>query len=125
MLAIIGLIVGMVGPRLFNQLSGARVKTARLQMEQLAAALDIFYLDVGRYPTAAEGLGALVRRPADTAGWNGPYIKGNEAPKDPWSAAYLYRAPGQSAPYELVTFGADRKEGGEGDAADILVAGQR
>ncbi|HEV1999967.1 MAG TPA: type II secretion system protein GspG, partial [Xanthobacteraceae bacterium] len=80
---------------------------------------DLFFLDAGRYPTGAEGLGALVRRPGAVALWNGPYLKGAIVPNDPWGNAYVYRSPGQHGAYDIVSFGADGNEGGTGSAADI------
>src|SRR6266568_5364042 len=80
-LAIIGLVVGLVGPRVLNYLNDAKLKTAQIQIENLASTLDLFYLDMGRYPTSEEGLGALVQRPSDAAAWNGPYLKANSPPK--------------------------------------------
>ena len=118
-LVIIGLIVGLVGPRVLNYLSDARVKTARLQIESLNNSLDLYYLDVGRYPTGQEGLAALVRRPAGVDVWNGPYLKGGTVPTDPWRNAYVYLAPGAHGAYDLESYGSDGREGGEGSAADI------
>jgi general secretion pathway protein G len=110
-LAILGLVVGLVGPRVLNYLSDSKVKTAQIQMENLASALDLYYLDAGRYPTTEEGLGALVRRPANAGPWNGPYLKTTGVPKDPWGRDYLYRAPGQNAPYDVGSLGPEGKEG--------------
>jgi general secretion pathway protein G len=118
-LTIIGLLVGLVGPRVLNYLSESRVKTARLQIESFGSALDLFYIDTGRYPTTSESLEALVQRPPGTDVWNGPYVKGSRIPLDPWGHAYLYRAPAEKAPYEIVSYGADGREGGTGTAADI------
>lgn len=118
-LVIIGLLVGLVAPKVFNQLSDARVKTARIQIQNLASGLDMFYLDLGRYPTSAEGLSALYRKPASGKGWNGPYLRGNDVPADPWNGAYIYRSPGQGRPYEITSLGSDGSEGGTGNAADI------
>src|SRR2546421_12661332 len=75
-ITIIGLIMGLVGPRVLNDLSEARTKTARIQIESFASALDLYFLDTGRYPNSSEGLTALVRRPGNTLPWNGPYLKG-------------------------------------------------
>lgn len=111
-LAIVGLVMGLAGPRVLNAFADAKVKTARLQIESFGAALDLFYLDAGRYPTSEEGLSALVRRPLDLAAWNGPYAKGSSVPKDPWGRPYTYRAPGPSGPYEIASLGADGREGG-------------
>ncbi|WP_407703805.1 type II secretion system major pseudopilin GspG [Xaviernesmea oryzae] len=118
-LVIIGLLVSLVAPKVFNQLSDARVKTARIQLQNFASGLDMFYLDMSRYPTTAEGLAAVYVRPANAKGWNGPYLRGNDVPKDPWNHDYIYRSPGQGRPYEILSLGADGAEGGTGDAADI------
>ncbi len=113
-LAIIGSIVGLVGPRVLNYLSESKVKTAQIQMENLASALDLFYLDAGRYPTTEEGLAALVQRPAGVSSWSGPYLKAAGVPKDPWGHPYLYRSPGQSGPYDVGSMGPEGREGGSG-----------
>lgn len=111
-LGIIGLIVGLVGPRVLNYLSDAKVKTAQIQIENIASSLDLFYLDTGRYPSTEEGLGALLQRPHDASAWNGPYLKSNSVPKDPWGHAYIYRSPGQNGPYDIGSVGPDGHEGG-------------
>jgi general secretion pathway protein G len=118
-LVIIGLVMGLVGPRVLNYLSDARTKAARLQIEAFSNSLDLFYLDVGRYPTTQEGLGALIRRPAGTDTWNGPYVKSGAVPSDPWRNSYVYAAPGAHGAYDLMSYGSDGHEGGEGSAADI------
>ena len=118
-LVIIGLIMGLVGPQVLNYLTNARAKAARLQIEAFSSALDLYYLDVGRYPPAREGLGALVRRPSGIEVWNGPYLKGGAVPVDPWGHAYIYRAPAERAPFEIISLGADGQEGGTGSAGDI------
>jgi len=118
-LVIIGLIMGLVGPRVLSYLSDARAKAARLQIESFSNSLDLYYLDVGRYPTAQEGLAALVKRPPGVDVWNGPYLKGGTVPTDPWHNAYVYVAPGVHGPYDLMSYGSDGREGGEGSAADI------
>ena len=118
-IAIIGLIMGLIGPRVLNYLSESKVKTAKIQMQSLSSALDLFNLDAGRYPSSAEGLSALVRPAPGVAAWNGPYLKGGKVPNDPWGNPYIYRAPGEHTPYDIVSFGADGQEGGSGVAADI------
>jgi general secretion pathway protein G len=118
-LTIIALILGLVGPRVLNYLGESRSKTAKLQIESFGSALDLFYLDTGRYPTTSEGLTALVQRPTGIEIWNGPYVKGGKMPSDPWGNAYQYRSPVDSAPYEIVSYGSDGHEGGAGTAADI------
>lgn len=111
-LAIIGSIVGLVGPRVLNYLADSKVKTAQIQMENLSSALDLFYLDSGRYPSTEEGLSALVHRPTNVASWNGPYLKTPNVPRDPWGHDYLYRAPGQNGPYDVGSLGPAGREGG-------------
>ena len=119
-LTIISLIVGLVGPRVLSYLGESRVKTAKLQIESFGSALDLFYLDTGRYPTSAEGLDALSQRPANAAIWNGPYLKGGRVPTDPWGNVYQYRFSAEKTPpYEIISFGSDGREGGTGTAADI------
>lgn len=118
-LTIISLILGLVGPRVLNYLGESRVKTAKLQIESLGSALDLFYLDAGRYPNTSEGLNALVQKPTGAQVWNGPYLKGGKVPMDPWGNPYQYRSPAERAPYEIVSFGTDGREGGTGTAADV------
>jgi general secretion pathway protein G len=118
-IAIIGLIMGLVGPRVLNSLGESKVKAAKLQIESFSSSLDLFYLDVGRYPTASEGLAALAQRPGNAAIWNGPYLKTGSVPTDPWGHIYLYRAPAERGPYEIVSLGSDGQEGGTGTSADI------
>ena len=118
-LAIIGLIVGLVGPRVLGYLETSKVKSARMQIDNFAKALDLYYLDAGRYPNTAEGLDALVHKPAADGNWAGPYLKGEKLPSDPWGNKYNYRSPGEHGKYDLYSFGADGREGGAGNDADI------
>jgi len=118
-LAITGLLMGLIGPRVLSYLGEAKVKAAKIQIESFSSALDLFYLDVGRYPSAGEGLTALVERPANAPVWNGPYLKNASVPADPWGHVYLYRVPGEKGPYQIVSLGSDGQEGGTGTAADI------
>ena len=118
-ITIIGLIMGLVGPRVLSYLGESKVKVAKLQIESFASSLDLFYLDAGRYPTGSEGLAALAQRPDNTGIWNGPYLKNGVVPADPWGHAYVYRAPAERGPYEIVSLGSDGQEGGAGTAADI------
>lgn len=118
-ISIIAMIMAIVGPRVLNYLAESKVKTARIQIESLSSALDLFYLDVGRYPSSSEGLTALVQRPGDGSTWNGPYLRGNEVPKDPWGQPYIYRIPGERGAFELLSLGSDGREGGVGTASDI------
>jgi general secretion pathway protein G len=123
-ITIIGLIMSLVGPRVLNYLSESKVKAAKIQIESLSAALDLFYLDNGRYPAANEGLTALVQRPSSASGWNGPYLKTNGVPADPWGRPYLYKVPGDHAPYEIASYGSSGPEGGTSTAALITSAGR-
>lgn len=120
-ITIIGLIMGLIGPRVLNYLSESKVKAAKIQLQSFSSALDLFYLDAGRFPSAAEGLAALVQRTPGIAAWNGPYLKGGNVPNDPWSHPYLYRSPGEHGPYDIMSYGADGQEGGSGLAADISI----
>jgi general secretion pathway protein G len=118
-ITIIGLVMSLVGPRVLNFLGEAKVKAAKIQIESFASALDLFYLDVGRYPSASEGLTALAQRPGNAPVWSGPYLKNASVPADPWGHVYVYRVPGEKGPYEIVSLGSDGQEGGTGTAADI------
>jgi general secretion pathway protein G len=118
-IAIIGLVMGLVGPRVLSYLGESKVKAAKLQIESFGSSLDLFYLDVGRYPSSDEGLRALVERPANAPAWNGPYLKNASVPNDPWGHPYMYRVPGEKGPYQIVSYGSDGQEGGTGTAADI------
>jgi general secretion pathway protein G len=121
-ITIIGLIMALVGPRVLNYLSDSRVKAAKIQIQSLSSALDLFYLDAGRYPTSGEGLEALVRPVSGVPVWNGPYLKGGAVPNDPWGNRYVYRQPGERGAYEIRSLGSDGQVGGTGAAADITSA---
>jgi general secretion pathway protein G len=123
-ITIIGLIMALVGPRVLNYLSESKVKTARIQIESLSSALDLFYLDNGRYPTSAEGLPALVQRPANSGSWNGPYLKTASVPADPWGRPYIYKSPADHAPYEISSYGPSGEPGGVGAASEIKSTSQ-
>lgn len=117
---IIGLLTGIVGPRLLSQITKSEVTTAKAQMDALAKALQAYRIDTGRFPTTAEGLQALAQQPANEARWRGPYLDG-ALPDDPWGSPYQYRAPGQNGrEYELLSYGKDRSAGGSGDDADLV-----
>ena len=105
---------------MLSYLGQSRVKTAKLQIESLSSALDLFYMDAGRYPTSAEGLDALAKRPSDVENWNGPYLKGSRVPVDPWGHAYHYRALSDHLPpYEIVSFGSDGREGSADNISNV------
>lgn len=116
--AIIGLLVGLVAPRYFGQVGRSEVNTAKAQIDAFEKALDQFRLDTGRYPTTEMGLNALVQRPASEPKWNGPYLR-KAAPPDPWGKPYLYRAPGEKGDYDILSYGRDGQAGGTGEDADL------
>lgn len=124
-LVIIGLIMGLVGPRLFGQADRAKVQTAETQVRMLRGALQTMRLDIGRFPSSEEGLSLLVEAPQDSKiarRWHGPYLE-EGVPNDPWGAPFQYRLePNGSQPFTLYSFGSDGKQGGEGDDADIGLA---
>ena len=120
-ITIIGLIMGLIGPRVLNYLSESKVKAAKIQLQSFASALDLFYLDAGRFPSTAEGLAALVKQTPGVSAWNGPYLRGGNVPNDPWSHGYVYRSPSEHAPYDIISYGSDGQEGGSGVAADIAL----
>lgn len=117
--AIIGLLAAYVGPKYFSQLGRSERTVARSQMQSLSRALAAYRVDAGQFPSTAEGLEALVKRPASAARWSGPYLE-RQVPLDPWGHAYLYRSPGvDGADFDLWSLGKDGQAGGEGDAADL------
>ncbi|MEI8574886.1 type II secretion system major pseudopilin GspG [Methylomonas sp. BW4-1] len=118
-LGIIAMLAGIVGPQVMKHMGASKTKAARVQIEDLAASLDMYKLDEGRYPTSQQGLAALVERPADAKRWNGPYLRKDKIPQDPWNQDYHYVFPGQHGKFDLFSYGADEKEGGEGEDQDI------
>lgn len=123
---IMGLLIGLIGPNVLGQVDKARVTTAKADLNTLASALDMYKLDNHFYPTTDQGLEALVSEPTSSPApknWNNQgYLKGSEIPLDPWEGEYVYFSPGDgSRPYELISLGADGREGGEGYSADISV----
>lgn len=117
-LIIVGLLAAVVGPTLYQRIPQAKVTAVRDQIQKFGTALDIFMVDMGHYPTTQEGLKALRAKSDSSDKWNGPYLK-MEVPVDSWGNPYVYRAPGRSGGYEIISFGADGHEGGAGENADI------
>ena len=117
-LFILGLLAALVAPRLMGRVGKAKQKTAQAQIQLLATALDLFHLDVGRYPTEDEGLKVLYQKPESLTAWAGPYLD-KLTPKDPWGREYNYKCPGEHGPYDLWSMGADGQPGGEGESSDI------
>ena len=116
---IIGLLAALVGPRLWRRISGAKQTAAKAQIELFGTALDAFRLDTGRYPTTEEGLKALREVPSGASGWQGPYLP-KEIPNDPWNRPYIYRCPGDHGEYDIISYGADGVEGGDGENQDVV-----
>ena len=117
-LLILALLAALVGPRVVGYMSQSKAKTAVIQLSAYKTALELYHLDVGRYPDAAQGLGALMAAPAGAQGWAGPYLDRPVA-ADPWGNPYQYKAEADGSGFQLKSLGSDGKEGGEGDAADL------
>ena len=117
-LAILGLLMSLVGPRVLNQLGGAKTKTAAIQIKDLEQALEMYKLDVGRFPSGSEGLAALNSKPGNATGWNGPYLK-SDVPVDPWNREYHYKYPGERGEVDIYTYGQNGTPGGEGEDSDV------
>lgn len=118
-LVILVLLASLVGPRVIGYLGSSRTKAAKVQIEGLASALELYKLDTGRYPSSSEGLRALVQAPSGGGAWNGPYLTKREVPNDPWGRPYNYRTPGQNGPFDIFSLGADNQQGGTGENEDI------
>lgn len=118
-LAIIGLLAGLVGPQVMKHLGSSKTKAAKVQIEDLAGALDMYRMDVGRYPSTEEGLKSLVEKPANARSWNGPYLRKNNVPQDPWVYDYHYASPGEHGRFDIYSLGADNAPGGEGEDQDV------
>ena len=118
-LTLIGVVLGLVGSNYLGKSEQAKAKATKIEIEQIGQALDLFKLEIGRYPTSQEGLQALVTAPAGVSNWAGPYWKKNTVPKDPWGHDYVYQSPGTHGDYDLMSYGADGKEGGDGADKDV------
>ena len=118
-LAILGLLAAIVAPQVLKYLGSSRTQTAKVQIQNISAALELYRLDVGRYPNPDEGLNALVTAPPSSASWRGPYLKKSFALKDPWGQPYHYRVPGQHDEADVYSLGSDNAEGGSGEARDV------
>ena len=119
-LVIIGLISGLVGPQVMSLLGKAKSDVAKVQMDNIAGSLNLFNLDIGRYPTNNEGLSALIKKPSNMPQWSGPYVTNDVIPNDPWNRPFMYTQPGTNGkPYQLKSLGADGAIGGQAEDADI------
>lgn len=118
-LTIMGLLAAIAGPQVLKYLGSSRTQTAKVQVQNVVASLELFYLDTGRYPTEAEGLKALIDPTPTAEGWNGPYLRKAEGLRDPWGVPYLYRNPGKVKSIDVLSYGSDGGEGGSGEAQDV------
>jgi general secretion pathway protein G len=118
-LVILVLLASLVAPRVIGYLGSSRTKAAKVQIQSLSTALELYKVDTGRYPSTGEGLRALVEAPAGAASWNGPYLFKRDVPSDPWGRPYAYRSPGEHGAFDIVSLGADNQPGGTGENEDI------
>ena len=121
-LVVIALIAAVAIPQVMRLLGSAKGKAARIQLETLSQSLLLYQIDIGEFPTSEQGLGALWKMPPDAASWSGPYVRREKQLLDPWGRPFVYRSPAEGAPYQLVTLGADGKQGGTGEDADLSAA---
>jgi general secretion pathway protein G len=119
-LGIISMLAGLVGPKVMKHMSDAKIKAAKVQIAEIGQALEMYKLDMDKYPTSEQGLSALVESPEEAKRWNGPYLGKSKVPLDPWQQEYRYVSPGEHGKFDLYSFGADEKEGGEGEDQDIV-----
>jgi general secretion pathway protein G len=118
-LAILGLIIAIAAPRVIGYFDSSKAKAAQIQIANIAAALDLYYLANGAYPSEQQGLKALVERPEGVQAWDGPYLNRADGIVDPWDRPYLYKQPGAHGKFDVSTLGADGKEGGEAEDRDL------
>jgi general secretion pathway protein G len=118
-IAILGMLAALSAVQLSGYLGRAKADTAKLQVDQLVAALDLFRIDLGRLPTTEEGLAALIQNPSSVQTWRGPYLRKTEAILDPWGRQFIYRRPGERGEFDLVSYGADGRPGGTGEDTDV------
>jgi general secretion pathway protein G len=118
-LVILVLLASLVAPRVIGYLGSARTKAAKVQIQSLSTALELYRVDTGQYPTTSEGLKALVVAPPGVTSWNGPYLTKKDVPSDPWGRPYTYLSPGEHGPFDISSLGADNQPGGTGENEDI------
>ena len=118
-LVLIGIVMGIVGGNFLGKGEKAKADAAKIELNQIGQTLDLYKLEVGRYPTTQEGLQALIAAPSGVTNWNGPYWKNGTIPKDPWGNEYKYTSPGAKAAYDIVAYGADGTDGGAGPNKDV------
>lgn len=120
MLVIIGLLAGLVAPRVIGYLSTSKTKTAKVQLKNIQTALELYMIDNGRYPSNDQGLSALVIKPDVTNSWQGPYLTNSSGLDDPWQRKFVYKLPGDHGDYDLFSLGRDGRNGGDGEDGDVL-----
>lgn len=118
-LLILAMLATIATPQVLKHLGKAKSQTAQIQIDALSASMDYYKIDLGHFPSQEQGLQALVQKPDNEPKWDGPYIKKQASLIDPWGRPYLYKLPGSHGPYDLYTYGADGKEGGEGEDRDL------
>jgi general secretion pathway protein G len=118
-LAIMGMLAAIIAPQVIRYLGSSRTQTAKVQIQYIMQSMELFRLDVGRYPSQQEGLQALVVAPPTAQNWNGPYLKKANALTDPWGAPYQYQIPGQHGEVDVFSLGSDKAPGGTGEAQDV------
>ncbi|TFG90513.1 MAG: type II secretion system protein GspG [Syntrophobacterales bacterium] len=118
-MVILGLLAALVGPRMFGKVGTSKQKAAKAQIALFETTLDTYRLDMGRYPTEEEGLAALREKPEGAEDWDGPYLS-KELPLDPWGTPYVYVSPGEHGDFDIISLGADKAPGGEGENIDIV-----
>lgn len=118
-LAILGLLAAIVGPQVIKYLSSSKTQTAAVQVKNIAAGLELFRLDAGRYPNPEEGLDALMKQPTEVPIWNGPYMGQASGLIDPWGNPYRFKAPGDHGEIDVFSYGSDNAPGGTGEAKDV------
>ncbi len=116
---ILGLLIGLVGPKMFGKVGKSKQKAAKAQISMFETALDTYRLDIGKYPTSDMGLNVLREKPSELKKWDGPYLP-KEIPLDPWGNEYVYQAPGEHGEFDLISLGADGQPGGEGEDMDVV-----
>jgi general secretion pathway protein G len=118
-MVILGLLAALVGPRMFGKVGKSRQNAANAQISLFETALDIYRLDIGKYPTTDQGLQSLRVKPDGIEKWDGPYLP-KDVPLDPWGNPYVYESPGEHGDYDIISLGADGNPGGEGEDTDIV-----
>ena len=118
-MVILVLLASLVGPRVIGYLGSSKTKTARIQIKSFSTSLELFKLDTGRYPSSQEGLEALIKKPANLANWDGPYLSKRKLPDDPWGNAYKYKSPGEHGEFDIYSLGADNQVGGDDESQDV------